>query len=191
MHAACLLALLPALPAPLCGRLAAPDFRARESAHRALAGCGRLALPALLRAAAGHPSAEGRRRAECLLAPFEEELADLRSRRIRPSAWPCLPWLAINRLDYAGPSQEHYLAPARLAFPAGGPPHYPAYREATRLWVRAQLVQRRPLTEIVRDLDRMVEDELYWHAQCRQPNLEPPARPELVLPPLETRTPVK
>lgn len=157
------LCLLFLLPAPLCDRLGHPSFRAREAAHRALAGLGRLALPALERSSKRHPSAEVRARCRALLAPYAWELAYRDAGRLRAK----LPWIDA-RLHTGGWEEpvivgwEHYLALAGRAGVRGLPPDYAEYREATRLWAAAQLVQRRPGAEIDATLDLLAVMEGDW-----------------------------
>lgn len=142
--------------AVLVAMLGSPHYRGRAAAHRALEGVGRAAIPCLERAA-GHPDPEVARRAGILLGRYADEIADRRSRDILPTSWPRRPWLAL----YDG-TASGYLADARKRFKVTGQPDWPEYREATRLWVRAQLTQRRPVDEIRGELDRMAAEERWW-----------------------------
>jgi hypothetical protein len=132
------------------------SYRRREEAHRALADFGRLAVPHLEKAQAS-PNPEIARRATLLLGPYEVEIADRRSRELMPTDWPRRPWLDLP--EYA---MGHYLSLARSETSKSGAPDWPEYREATRLWVRGCLLQRRPVEEIRSELDRMAEEERSW-----------------------------
>jgi hypothetical protein len=132
------------------------SYRRREEAHRTLARFGRLAVPHLQKAQASD-NPEVARRAALLLAPYEEELADRRSHTFLPTDWPRRPWLSLP--DYG---MGHYLSLARQGGSKTGPPDWPEYREATRLWVRGLLLQRRPAQEIVEELGRMAAEEKSW-----------------------------
>lgn len=164
-----LLSLLPLAMNPLVSRLGHPSWRTREAAHKSLAALGRLAVPSLEAAAASHPSAETRSRCLCLLRPFCAELADRDSYAVLPTSWPRRPWLNL----YDSPI-THYLASARglLTVPAGAP-DWAEYREGTRLWVASQLLQRRPLAEIIATLDRLAAAERAW-IEANGRNYRPP-----------------
>jgi len=154
MHVA-LLSVLALVPAPHVERLGHRDYRVRAAAQRALASWGRLALPALERAAQSHPSAEVRARCACLLRPYAYELADRDSRAVLPSRWPRLPWIDPGCIG----GSHHFFG---AATPGDAAPDWPRWREATRLWVRSQLLQRRPRAEIVRTLDELAGAERDW-----------------------------
>lgn len=162
---AALLILAAVLPAPLIDRLALPRFRDRAAAHRALASLGRLALPALERAARSHPSAEARARCAVLLRSFAWEIADRDSRGLLPEGdAPVFSWAALEdeherwlREAWEGRQEGrerdqdgHHEDPvgAALFDPT-------AHREAVRLWIRAQLLQRRPPGEIRAEIERL------------------------------------
>jgi hypothetical protein len=150
-------------------RLGDRNYTRRECAHRQLSAWGRLAVPYLQRAE-HHPDPEVQRRAAILLAPYDTELADLRSHLLKPTSWPRRPWLS----GCPGPL-THYLSEARRYVPSTGPPEWPEYREATRLWVRSLLLQRRPLDEIILELDRMAAEERWWILQYGA-NYNPPLK---------------
>lgn len=147
LHVLCL-SLLPGLDSP--------HFRHRERAHRSLAALGRLALPALEHGArSGRP--EVARRCECLLAPYAVEIADRESYAVRPTRWQYLPWLDCG----PHPSKRFVAEAVELGF-SNAPPLWEATREATRLWVRSQLLQRVPRWRIVEHLDGMCWQEKWW-----------------------------
>ncbi len=150
-------------------RLGDRCYNRRECAHRRLAACGRLAVPHLQRASS-HPDPEVQRRAAILLGPYETELADRRSHCLMPTSWPRRPWLS----GCYGP-MTHYLTEARRCVTNTGPPDWPEYREATRLWVRSLLIQRRPVDEIRLELDRMASEERWWILQYGA-NYNPPLK---------------
>lgn len=58
--------------------------------------------------------------------------------------------------------EAYYLSMARERVLRCGPPQWPEYQEATRLWVRSRLVQRRPLTEVLDALDALAGSERGW-----------------------------
>jgi hypothetical protein len=145
------------------------SYQRRAEAHHVLAACGRLAIPYLERAERrGDP--EVARRAAILLERYADEMVDRRSRAILPTNWPRRPWLAL----YDG-SVTHYLSQARTHVKATGAPDWPEYREATRLWVRSLLLQRRPVEEILNELDRMATEERWWILQ-NGANYNPPLK---------------
>jgi len=145
------------------------SYRRRDAAHHALASCKRLAVPHLQRAE-GHPNPEVARRAAILLEPYADAIADNRSHAIMPTSWPRRPWLSL----YDCPVTP-YLAQARTQVKTSGAPDWPDYREATRLWVRSMLLQRRPVEEIRNQLDRMASEERWWILQ-NGANYNPPIK---------------
>jgi hypothetical protein len=150
-------------------RLGDRSYARREGAQQRLGAWGRLAIPHLHRAEA-HPDPEVARRVAILLAPYAREIADARSYQILPSQWPRRPWLTL----YNG-SVSHFLTEGRSHVTATGAPDWPEYREATRLWVRSQLLQRRPVEEIRGELDRMAAEERWWILQ-HGANYNPPLK---------------
>lgn len=125
------------------------------------------------------PRAEVRARARRLLAPFAERIADEESWAVLPSAWPRLPWFSHEPVTFSW-----WLYKGRRALPPEvreGQPDWPEYREATRLWVRSQLLQCRPRAEIVAELDRMANEERSWIVEngrhCSPPILLPVGAP--------------
>jgi hypothetical protein len=145
------------------------SYRRRDAAHQALASCKRLAVPYLQRAEQ-HPNPEVARRVAILLEPYAEEIADTHSHAIKPTNWPRRPWLSLYDCPVT-----HYLAQAREHIKATGAPDWPEYREATRLWVRSLLLQRRPVEEIQSELDRMATEERWWILQ-NGANYNPPIK---------------
>lgn len=164
------LALLLLLPSPLIERLGHRSYKVRAAAHHSLAAMGRLALPQLERSAREHPDCEVRERCACLLRPYAYEIAEHRARQIKPTRWPRIPWLAL----YDGRMME-FLAKSRHRLPLErlGAPNWREYREATLLWLRSQLLQRRPVAEIVEELDRMATEERAW-ISANGKNYNPP-----------------
>lgn len=144
-------------------------YRRRADAQQFLAAYGRLAIPYLERAEK-HADPEVARRAAILLDRYTEEIMDRRSRTIMPTSWPRRPWLTL----YDG-SVTHYLSEARTHVKATGAPDWPEYREATRLWIRSLLLQRRPVEEIRNELDRMATEERWWILQ-NGANYRPPLK---------------
>lgn len=158
----------------LLAQLGSPAYRTRAAAHRHLHALGRLALPALERGTRS-PCPERAERCRRLLAPYAVELADRDSYHVRPTRWPRLPWLWVFR---TWSEKDQFVAEARRSMRTTGSPDWPEYREATRLWVRSQLLQRVPLREIRRELDRMVQEEIFWlraNAHRYNPPLKIPA----------------
>lgn len=152
------------LPCSCVQQLGARSFRQREAAHRTIQRMGRAALP-FLEIAARHPSAEVRRRSAVLLARYEDEIAERESHKVLPSNYPRLPWIVDVSVESEWMMVDRHLTEARKAVPFDrqGPNYeWPQYRIATRLWIKSQLLQRRPLAEIVEDLDRMVQAERDW-----------------------------
>lgn len=146
-------------PVLLVPHLGDRSFRARERAHRQLAGYGALARPAL-ELARGHPDPEVRRRAQQLRAPWAEEVADAKSRRILPRDYPRLPWLDYQVVGW--PAYNHWMAEAHKSELKDTERAWPIYQEATRLWVRSQIYQKRPRREILDVLDDLVTAERVW-----------------------------
>ena len=140
--------------------LDSPKHATRAAWSRALE---RLPAPVLVPLALRlerHPAAEVRARARRLLAPYAERIADEESWAVLPSAWPRLPWFSHEPETFSW-----WLCKGRRALPPEareGQPDWPEYREATRLWVRSQLLQCRPRAEIVEELDRMANEERSW-----------------------------
>lgn len=153
-------------------------FQCRESAQRALAALGPVALPALSRARS-HPDAEVRERASRLLDRYRGELALLRVRGLGR-----LPWLALPEDEQEVQQGVRWLRVARdMLNPRGevgrvrtGEPDWPEYRKATELWLVSQLVQRRPESEWREELVRMWQEERDWIRANRQDS-SPPLRP--------------
>jgi len=145
------------------------SFRRREEAHRLLAGCGPLAVRHLQRAQ-NSPDPEIARRATILLGPYAEQIAERNSHGVLPTSWPRRPWLFLDECE-----MSHYLSLARERLSKAGPPEWPEYREATRLWVRSRLLQRRPVEEIRAELDRMASEERGWIIQ-HGANYNPPLK---------------
>jgi hypothetical protein len=143
------------------------SFRRRAAASHRLAACGRLAVPHLQRAE-NHADPEIARRVAVLLGPYADEIADGKSREFLPTNWPRRPWISLY--DY---SISTYLSQARETVKKTGAPDWPEYREATRLWVRSALLQRRPHGEIQSELDRMATEERWWIIQ-HGANYNPP-----------------
>jgi hypothetical protein len=145
------------------------SYRRREAAHHTIAQLGRLAVPYLQRAQSS-PNPEIARRATLLLGPYDAEIADQHSHELMPTEWPRRPWLFLpdTALGY-------YLSLAQGAMAKTGPPDWPEYREATRLWVRGMLLQRRPREEIRSELDRMAVEERGWIVQ-NGANYNPPLK---------------
>ena len=143
------------------------SYRRRDSAQHHLAACGRLAVPHLQRAEY-HPDPEIARRAAILLGPYADEIADQRANGFMPTDWPRRPWISLYDC-----SVSTYLSRAREAIKTTGAPDWPEYREATRLWVRSALLQRRPAEEIQSEIDRMATEERWWIIQ-NGANYNPP-----------------
>jgi hypothetical protein len=140
-------------------RLGHGQYRQRAAAHSCLAAAGALARPAL-EGAENHPVPEVRARVAELLGRWEAERLWEQAGRLRPTSWPRTPWLSLN----LPPLDGSYLSQARrkASGKGQGAPDWPEYRLATRLWVYAQLRQRRPTAEIVEGLDRMAAEERRW-----------------------------
>jgi hypothetical protein len=149
-------------------RLGDRCYAARECAQRRLAAWGRLAVPHL-QLAERHPDPEVQRRTAILLAPYAAEIADRRAHALMPTSWPRRPWLSGCE------SLTYHLSEARHHVLSTGPPDWPEYREATRLWVRSRLLQRRPVEEIRLKLDRMAQEERWWILQHGE-NYNPPLK---------------
>lgn len=172
-----LLSLL--LPSPQIERLGHRSFRVREAAYKKLSQMGPSAAPCLL-IYSHSPDHEIRRRCDRLLAPYEEEMAERQSRSLLPTRYPKIPWMDFD-IDY----NSHFLGQARAAYwskqPKAvddrnlgiGPPHWPEYRLATRLWVKSQLLQRRPVAEIRETLDALANQEISW-IRLNRMNYKPP-----------------
>lgn len=152
-------------------RLGCPNFRARESAHRALASTGRFAQPALEFASTRHGDPEVRARCQGLLSPYALEIAYREALKVRPRNWPRVPWLSLwsGSGDWVvanSDSMNHYLAlsgyrnDAREVATHGD--YYGSYRRATVYWLRDQILGKRDLESIRDDLDRMANEELEW-----------------------------
>lgn len=157
-----------ALVCLLITALGSPHYRERDAAYHALAKMKRAALPFLERAAYTSASPEVRIRCQRLMVPYEEEIAERISYTVLPTSWPRRPWIYL----YDGTS-DHYLTQARAAGVKNGPPDWSTYREATRLWIRSQLIQRRPIEEITSDLDWMAGEERAWILQNGHKYLPP------------------
>lgn len=161
------------LPFGLIPSLGDRTFKRREAAHIALGRLGEAARPAL-DAAAGHPDPEVQRRAQLLQRPeWVEQIADDKSRRILPRRFPRLPWIDMNVVGEG--AFTHYLLAAKT--PTTGQPDWPEYREATRLYVRGLILQKRPRREILDTLDQLAEVEVAWiraNGKAYTPPLELP-----------------
>lgn len=145
-----LAACLPAPPAvvPLLGH---PRWRVRESAAHALTAAflaDEERLLPLVRAAAADPDPEVADRAAGFLALYH---------RLLPTGYPVLPWL-----DSLPPHYEDrqgiiskYMSQVGWGCWAGAP-DFPAYREATRLFVADLFAAGKTKAEVRRVLDGMV-----------------------------------
>lgn len=151
-----LLTLLTLLPTPYAGQLGDRDFRKREAAQRALAGFGPLADPAL-EVALQSPDPEVRQRAKQLRPGWVEKIAEEKSRRLGK-----LPWIDEGVVGEG--AYRYYFDLAKRTYdnpdPQGDP--YGYYREATRLWVRAMIVQRMSRAWILERVRWMQELEDEW-----------------------------
>lgn len=135
-------AFLAALIELLLAQLGHPAYRQREAAHRALAALGRRARPAL-ETAECHHDPEVRQRVKLLQEPWAEEDAERDSYNPK---WGPLPWLRCEKTLQDRMFTE---ASQRVC----------GWIEATRLWLKAQLLQRRPHAAIRRDLEAMRANE--------------------------------
>jgi hypothetical protein len=162
---AAVLACLCLAPTPLCARLSDRSFRARESAQRALAWLGRLAVPALLAAEADPPDAETQRRCRHLLAPYWEGLCRRTVARWRPLPWldrhvaarfESVPECVYERYEREGKGlrDRQYAYPDRWSY----------YRAATELLCRDLLARGLPAARVLHLLGRLAAAEYDWHA---------------------------
>lgn len=144
--------LLAALACPLTDRLASPSYRQRAAAHRALRTLGPLALRTLERVGSAHRDPEVRARCHVLLRPYAEEIAEREAARM-----PCPPmWERFWAWDHDPWDRWRCEAADLLGVSSCD---HAARRLATRLWVRSQLLQRRPRSEILAELRRMAAAE--------------------------------
>ena len=138
----------PAAAVPLLGH---PQWRVREAAAHALKAAflaDEERLLPLVRAAAGHEDAEVADRAAGVLALYY---------RVLPTGYPVLPWLDSLPPDYPDRAAvvSRYVGRAGWGcWPAA--PDFPAYREATRLYVRDLFAAGKTKAEVRGILDGMV-----------------------------------
>ncbi len=170
MYSLLFTSVLALLPSPLIDKLGDKSFKQREIAHNNLSKFGRLALPILECTYKKTANIEIKRRCYNLLAPYSEEIAEREALKIRPTNWPRIPWFDINwQTEFGGNQAWKYIEEARkrpnLNKDDLGPPDWWYYREATRIWIKSQLIQRRPLEEIIRALDYFATEERGWIQQ--------------------------
>lgn len=155
------LSMLMLLPLPLTEQLASKSYKTRAVANNSLACLGRLAIPTIEYQSKSHKDPEVRARCRGLLSPYVYELAARDSLKILPRDYPRLPWFHCECFFYEEWGQ--YMDTARhLCGSITGAPNWPEYRLATRLWLISQLVQRRPMPEILNRLDEMANVEINW-----------------------------
>jgi hypothetical protein len=162
--------LLAAVLASATQQLGSEDWATREAASQTLAAFGPLASPALERAAKSD-DAEVRRRAAELLAELGVTRADrltaAASARLCAAGFPDWPWVDSLPQDYPGRHGviSRYLGRARAAGLWGGPPDFPAYRQATYLLVRDQFEGGASESEVAALLRQMIAGDA---EQCRR-----------------------
>lgn len=152
--------------AELVNDLGHEDFYRREAATQALAALGPLSFP-FLDAALDCPDAEIAVRARRLLLDAWLRCSDP---LVMPTSYPRLPCLDALPEDY--PERplviDAYLRLARLRIIATGNPEWPDYREATRLWVRDQVIGGHRSASLRQLLDRMADKEQTWLRRCNR-----------------------
>jgi hypothetical protein len=147
----------------LISQLGSDDFTARERAYKRLNDLLPVAA-SYLYSAQSHRDPEVAARSTKLYRHWAWQVAET----IRPSKWPELPW--IDSLPYSYPDRYQviggYLGAVNCCVGdsqgSGGPPTWPKYREATKLFVYKQLLDGRTIPEIVAILDAMVDHEKGW-----------------------------
>lgn len=142
------------------------DFHRREAATQALAALGPFSFP-FLDAALDCPDAEVAVRARRLLLDAWLRCSDP---LVMPTSYPLLPCLDALPEDF--PERplviDSYLRLARLRIIATGNPEWPDYREATRLWVRDQVIAGQRSGAVRQLLDRMAEKEKLWQRRSNR-----------------------
>jgi hypothetical protein len=135
-----------------------PSFTVREAAHAELARLAPLIWPLL---AAREDAADAEVAAHCRTLVDEQwpKLSITERQEIvgklRPAGWEKLPWLSSLQQW-----NSYYLDRATTAGFVNGAPDWPAYREATRLWLLDMAEagytprQLQPLLETMADGDR-------------------------------------
>ena len=157
------LALMLLLPYPLTEQMGSRSYRIRHRATNALVAFGKSALPCLELNSKTHKDPEVRERCAYLLRPYAYEIAERDSHVILPTSYPRLPWIGIE--DWGVWEElEPYLSVAKTKGlkGAGQAPDWPEYREASRLWIRSQILQNRPMQEIIDRLDIWTNMEINW-----------------------------
>ncbi len=155
----------------LVARMDSPSFRQREAAHATLARLKEIALSAVERGMDAD-SAEVRARCRQLLSIDQWKRAYRKAGGYRA----LMPWIDSVSHQWGWdvisiPNYTDYLTEARQTrWPTE---KWGEYREATRLWVAAQIVQRRPKAEIDRTLDILANQEDHWRYSHPEPMREP------------------
>lgn len=157
------LLLLDSMIIGLVADLGHPRYQKREEAAAAIRTLAPMAVPKL-EEARRHPDPEIAHRADRLLAEYYSARADYLAPRLRPTDYPCLPWLDMLPSDY--PAREviirTYLEQVRNDAPGDSTAGWSNYRRATLFFVRDQLSSGRSPTEVVQVLDQMVTQEKSW-----------------------------
>jgi hypothetical protein len=161
-------------PAALIDLLGSEDYATREFASAALCRLGESALADLGRAARRSDDAEVRRRAADAVASIRASLLERREAAVLAalgrSGYAAWPWMDSLPPDVPNRAEvvSEYLGRARaVGLVQYVPPDWPAYREATRLYVRDLLAAGRDEREVVELLRQMVEGDA---RQCRGRN---------------------
>lgn len=159
--------LLQPAVADLVTDLGHEDFYRREAATQALAALGPISYP-LLDLALDGSDAEVVARSRRLLRNAWLQCSDP---LVMPTSYSQLPCIDSLPEDY--PERpwviDSYLRIARGRIRATGNPEWPDYREATRIWVRDQVIAgNRPHT-VRQTLDQMAVREQVWHFRRSNP----------------------
>ncbi len=150
-HIAVIFLLSDIVLTPHAGRLDAASFRERERAHAVLGAAGELARPTLNRCYASG-TAEARRRAAILIARIDACLWVT----VQRLAWDNTvtpPWIHVN--GWHTDTATRYLLRAQDAGQPNTAPDWPAYRHATRLWIRDRIDEGAYPSVILREVDLM------------------------------------
>ena len=156
------LLLLDSMIIGLVADLGHPRYQVREDAAAAIRALAPMAVPKL-EEARRHQDPEIAHRADRLLVDYYSARADFLAPRILPTDYPCLPWLDMLPSDYPGREVviRTYLEQVRMESTVA-PSSWSNYRQATRYFVRDQLVAGRSPGEVIQVLDQMVTQEKAW-----------------------------
>lgn len=163
--------------AVLVNRLGDGRYAVRERASASLAGM----MPqaeSYLKDASSHPNKEIAVRSELLVSKYHREQAVIWSEKILPDKYARMPW--IDKLPLDVPNRDGIMSwhLSKAYKVTAGYQGWPAYRVATKLYVKDLIGSGRTKKEIVQLLNRMADVEIKWIREYGQKYVPPIELPE-------------